>query len=358
VRHTMRLYLVALVALSLVAVGCSQAAPAPTPTKAAAQPAKAAEPTKAAAPQATAAPAKKVDYPTKGKVLNIIVPYAAGGGGDLTGRLLAASLEKELGITVEVLNKAGGGGQVGITELAKAKPDGYTIGFTNMPHTIPVYLDPERKAAFGRKDLQPLANVVSDPVAIIAKKGGPYNTLKDLVEAAKTNPKKVKITGSGLLNPSHIATLLLQKEAGVEFSYVVYDQQGEQRAALLGGHMDAEAGPVSEIAQSVKAGDCIALAVLDKEESKYLPGAKTADAQGFKVNVASARGVSAPAAVPKEIIELLDKAIGKVMDLEDTKKKQDELMLVPRYMNTAAYTAYWDGLEKDVQPLIELSKQK
>ncbi|HEX2924047.1 MAG TPA: tripartite tricarboxylate transporter substrate-binding protein [Chloroflexota bacterium] len=128
-------------AIGLLVVGCSQAStPAPTAAPAAS---KAAEPTKAAAPAAeptkpaAATPAAaKVNFPEKGKSITFNIPWAAGGPTDVGGRLLAGGLEKELGVPVQVVNKAGAGSQVGITELAKAKPDGYYVGMTNLPSSI------------------------------------------------------------------------------------------------------------------------------------------------------------------------------------------------------------------------------
>ncbi|MDO8567520.1 MAG: tripartite tricarboxylate transporter substrate-binding protein, partial [Dehalococcoidales bacterium] len=110
----------------LVIAGCTQAAPAATPTKAA-EPTKApAEPTKPA-PAATTAPEKKVVYPEKGKTITLLIPFAAGGATDIQGRVMASFLEKELGTQVVVVNRVGASGQVGTTELVQAKPDGYTF---------------------------------------------------------------------------------------------------------------------------------------------------------------------------------------------------------------------------------------
>ena len=99
-------------------------------------------------------------------------------------------MEKDLGTTIEVVNKTGGGHQVGITFLVMAKPDGYTFGKTNRPAPSAIYLDADRKAAFGRKDLQPIAVHVFDPIALAVAKDSPYKNFKDFMDAAKTNPGK------------------------------------------------------------------------------------------------------------------------------------------------------------------------
>ena len=160
----------AVASLALFAAACSSpAAPAPTTAPAAPAAPKAAEPTKApaAAPaQPTAAPAPKATYPEKGKAITMIVPFGAGGSTDIGARLLAVGMEKELGTPVNVQNKGGAGSQTGLTELAGAKPDGYTIGFANLPTANLVYSDPDRKANFSAKSFQPIGSQVVDPSAI------------------------------------------------------------------------------------------------------------------------------------------------------------------------------------------------
>jgi len=160
-------FMATVVAASIIAVGCAGTPPAPTPTKAAAAApttAPAAAPTKAPAAAATAAPTKaaaptaaKLNFPEKGKTVTIIVPWSAGGSNDVYCRLLAPYLEKEMGTPFQVVNRPEASSQVGMTELAKAKPDGYTLGLNSLQTTISVYLDAERKAAFDRKSFQPVA---------------------------------------------------------------------------------------------------------------------------------------------------------------------------------------------------------
>ncbi len=345
----------------LVAVGCSQAAPAPASTSAPAAP-KAAEPTKAAAPaaaQPTAAPAaKKVDYPQKGKAITLIIPWGAGGGSDVGARLLTSLMEKDLGTSIEVVNKTGGGSQVGITELAKAKPDGYTFGMTNLPATNAIYLDSDRQAAFARKDLQPLAMHVVDPIAVAVAKDSKYKTFKDLMDAAKANPGKVTISTSGIMSATHIGFLALQKNTGTQFGFVPFDNGGQQRAALLGGHVDAEGNTVGELVPGVKSGDLRVLAVFDKSKSKFLPDVPTADEQGYKVDAATARAFSVPAGTPKEITDILSAAIKKAMSNPEHIAKMDEQGLDLRYMDATQLGAYWDQVDSVLKPIIDESKKK
>ncbi len=213
-RRLLASILALLVAASLV-VGCSQGA-TPAPTQA---PSKVAEPAKPAASAPTAAPAaapaptkapepaRKVDFPQAGKYFSLILPWSAGGSTDVQARLLLPVLEKELGAKVEIFAKPGAGSQIGLTELAQAKPDGYTFGFTNNPTTIGVYMNPDRKTVFNRTSFQPVANFIYDVELITVRADAPYKTVKDLVDAAKAKPKTIRATTNGLMSDDHLAII-------------------------------------------------------------------------------------------------------------------------------------------------------
>jgi tripartite-type tricarboxylate transporter receptor subunit TctC len=123
------------------------------------------------------------EYPTR--PITLQVPWVAGGATDIGARILAAITEKRMGQPIVVVNKAGAGSQVGATELAKQKPDGYYLGFVSLPALNTIILDPERKAAFDLDAFLPIINQVLDPGLIWVKVDSPYKTLKDLLDDAK-----------------------------------------------------------------------------------------------------------------------------------------------------------------------------
>ena len=355
----------ALLAASIVIVGCGQSSLAPTPTTKAAEPtnaaatAKVAEPTKAPAQTPTKAvePTKAVGYPDKSKYATMIIPWpGTGGASDVAARMMASGLEKELGIPFQPVNKPGAASQLGLTELAKAKPDGYTIGLTVLPPGINVYLDPERQATFDRKDFQPIANFVVDPLMISVKADSPYKTLDDLVKTAKANPEKVKIGDAGILTTPHMITLELQRQTGAKFAIVHFDSDPAALAALLGGHVDAIGTSPAPILAPSKSGQIRVLGVSDKMESPFFPGIKPFIDQGFNINLIASRGIAAPAGTPKEIVDILSKAAKKAMEADEFKKKANDMAMGLRYMDPAEYEAHWADLEKVCKPLVELSK--
>ncbi len=362
------LALALVIAVSLLVAGCGQTAPAlaptappapakaPAATQAPAAATNAPAPAPAAATKAPEAPAKKVDFPAQGKSVTVIVPVPAGGPADVGTRLLIPLLENDLGVRFNVLNREGGGTQVGITELAKAKPDGYTIGLVTLPQVLTIYMDPERQAAFGRKDLVPLALHVFDPMTVAVKADSPFKTPKDIIDAAKANPEKVKTSTGGYMGTVHLALLDWQRLTGAKFAVVHFTGSADALAAVLGGHTDVMTDGVGAVYTRVKSGDLRALAVMDNQESRFLPGVKTLDAQGYKVNMAASRAFVAPAGTPKEILDILSAAFKKAINSEEHKKKAEDAGLTLRYMDPAQLDAYWTDMEGQVKPLIDMAK--
>lgn len=353
----------------LLMAGCSQSAPAPTqapaapkaaePTKApAAAPTKAAEPAKAAEPTKAAAPSKKVDWPEKGKSVSLIVGYAAGGGADIGARLLATPLEKELGAPVQVVNKPGAGTQVSSTFVATAKPDGYTVGYTNFPNAMTIYLDPERQAAYGRKDLQSVAMHLMDPMAIAVKADNPIKDIKGLIDAAKAKPGELKIGTTGKLAIEHLVFLKLQKDAGVKFAFVHFDGAAPANTALMGGHIDAVGMGFSSMLSSAKSGQTRIIASMDKGGDKFLPGTKSLEDQGYKGYFGVSRGWFVPAGTPKDVVDILANGIKKAMATEEHTSGLDKIGQMAFYLGPDELTKYWIDMEEWVKPLMELAKEE
>lgn len=349
-------------ALLLVAA-CAPAAPAsPTaaPTKAAAPAATTAlaapAATKPAATSAAAAPAPaKTTYPDKGRAISFIVQYAPGGGSDVAARVLAAPMEKDLGTPVQVVNKAGAGGQVGFTEMTLAKPDGYTIGWVVQPTVITTYLDPQRKSAFTRKSFE-LIGMHDRDAGIVAVKGdSPFKTFKDLIDAAKAKPGTIRACTAGILSDDHIAILKTEQSAGIDLAAVHFDGSAPAMTALLGGHIEAFYGNQSEVTSQVKSGDVRILALFDKERSSWYPDVPTAAEQGVNIVESGVHhGLAIPAGAPREVVDTLVRAHRTAANAPEFKNRLQELRYTPIYMNPAEYNSFWDGYEKDMQPLVEL----
>jgi len=369
-RRSTATYLVT-VTLALVAAlaGCTPTTSAPAPTAAPAAkaasptsaPAAAAAPTSAptAAPSSTTAAtaAPKVNYPEKGKSITLIVPFAAGGAGDVAARLLAVPLEKEVGAPIEIVNKAGASTQVGMSALVHSKPDGYTLGQTSFASIFVTYLDKDRNAGYTRDDFQLVGNYASSDNTLSVKSDSPIKSVKDLVDAAKANPEGIKIGTSGQLTNTHLVPLGLAKAAGVKFSYVHFNGDGESLTALLGGHIDVACVTTATAMAQYKSGAIRVLATTGKTQSPFLPDVKTLVAQGYPVTNIYSIGISGPKEMSTEIVNILTNALKKATEDSTLRTKFAEIGMVPDYMDPAQYATYWKDYEAQVQPLIAEGKQ-
>ncbi|MHB1162317.1 MAG: tripartite tricarboxylate transporter substrate binding protein [Chloroflexota bacterium] len=346
-------------------VACSSA-PAPQPTTQPAQglaeptkaPAAAAAPTSAPAlaAQPTAVPPPKVSFPEKGRTINIIIAWAAGSVNDILFRMAAPYLEKQLGVPVQVVDKPGAGSQVGMTELAQAKPDGYTIGHNSMPTTPIVYMDPARKAAFNRKSFEPICVLVQEPMLLAVKGDGKFKTAKELFDAAKANPGKIKVGDAGHMTPGHLGVIALAKSAAVEFASVHFGGDVESYTALLGDNIDATIAFTASVMPHYKSGAIRMVGVMDTEPSKFFPDVKPLRDQGYDAQVVMSRAVAAPGGTPKEMVDVLSNAFAAVAKDEDFNKKALEAGFVVKYLNPQQSASQWDQMELQVKAALEVAK--
>jgi len=302
--------------------------------------------------------ADKIDYPKKGRVLSIIVPYNAGGGADTDARIIAPLLEKKLGMPVQVVNKPGAGTQVGMTELTSAKPDGYTILLGHFPGTVTTYLDPTRQTAYSRKNFTGIAFTCSEPFTFIVAKDSPHKSMKDVIDFAKANPEKFKVAVTGILLPPHLSVLELEKQTGVKFATVHFDGAAPGRTAFLGGHTDALVALVSEAAPALKGDMARVIGIMDTEGNAQLPGVKTMPEQGYNVLMVNSEGILAPAGTPPAIIQYLESAFKEAVANEAYTSRMRQLGINVKFKGTKESEEWLTQLEKQVKPLIDDARKK
>ena len=297
-------------------------------------------------------------FPAKDKVLNLIVPWPAGGPADAGSRILAPLLEKELGIPVVVVNKGGAGSQLGLTELARSKPDGYTLGQVPAPALMTIYKNPQRAAVISLKSFQPISAHVGDPSVLAVRSDTPYKTIKDLVDAARSTPRKIKMGMAGILGLNHLSILLLEKTAGVGFAHVNFDGGAPNMTALLGGHTDSAMGVMGDFLSQARAGELRVLGVMSKERSKFLPEVKTFEEQGYRAYMGTTRVWAAPSGTPRDAVDVLARAFKKVLaDPQVVRKTEETGQLVLKYMTPAELAALWAEMDSQVDSLMTLAEQ-
>jgi tripartite-type tricarboxylate transporter receptor subunit TctC len=292
-------------------------------------------------------------YPSR--PITIIVPSTAGGGTDLAARVLASMLDKEIGVPVQVVDKPGAGHQVGITELAKAKPDGYTLGYVVLPTAFNTYLDPARKAIYNRDSFVPLATQYDLGYVIGVHKDSPYKSLQDLVVAARATPNAIKLGTTGLMASGHLSALKFEKAAGVKFALVHFDGTPPQVNALAGKHVDTIFTGQVELLPHFKAGTMRALAVLERGGNADFPGVETAGAQGYPVYHSVIGVICGPKGLSPEIVEVLGGAMRKIIGSADHNSKMKQLGFPVKYLGPTEAASFWADTEAEVRPFMEES---
>jgi tripartite-type tricarboxylate transporter receptor subunit TctC len=299
------------------------------------------------------------DFPAKGKPITLVVPYAAGGVTDVTARLMATGLEKELGATVQVANKPGAASQLALTELTRAAPDGYTLSYAVLPTVTTHYLDPTRAAVYTRANFQPIAMHHLTWMMLAVKTESPYKTLKELVEAARAKPEGIRISDSGLMAVPHTQVVMLELVTGVRFASVHFTGGAPSVTALLGGHVEALAGSTADSLAHKKTGQFRVLGVAAEQPDPSMPDVPTMKSLGYDVVAASAAGILAPAGTPKPVVDKLTRAMKAVIESPEHQAKMKELGIGTFYRDPEGYTKYWIDTETRMRPLMEkVSQQK
>ncbi|MCC7486994.1 MAG: tripartite tricarboxylate transporter substrate binding protein [Burkholderiales bacterium] len=292
--------------------------------------------------------------------LRLIINSAAGGSADIAARTIVPFLEKELGgANVVVVNRPGAGQQIGLQELALAKPDGYTMGLITLPAIATIYLDPRRKAAFGFKDFQALAQHVVDPIGIAVRGDSPLRSVKEVIEGARANPGKMRAGSTGILGANHLGLLQLEKQTGVRFATVQFDGGGaENLAAILGGNVDVAFTIVGSWVPHAKSGKLRFLALMDRERSRYLPEVRTMDELGYRgLYSNSTRAFAVPRGVRPEIARVLEVALQRAILNPAVLARMEASNLLTRYTSGAAFMQYWRGQESEIRSLMKLVGQ-
>jgi tripartite-type tricarboxylate transporter receptor subunit TctC len=269
------------------------------------------------------------EYPVRGKPITLIVPYAAGGVTDVTARLMAAGLEKELGASVQVANKPGAASQVALTELSRATP------------------------VYTRASFQPIALHHLTWMMLAVQTESPYKTLKDMVEAARARPESIRISDSGLMAVPHTQVVMLELVAGVRFASVHFNGGAPSVTALLGGHVEALAGSTADSLAHKKSGQLRVLGVAAEQPDPTMPDVPTMKSLGYDVVAASAAGILAPAGTPKPVVDRLTRAMKTVIDGAEHQAKMKDLGIATYYRDPEGYTKYWIDTETRIRPLLQ-----
>jgi tripartite-type tricarboxylate transporter receptor subunit TctC len=253
--------------------------------------------------------------------VQLIVPWGAGGGTDATARIIAALLEKELKQPFNVVNRTGGSGVVGHDAIAKATPDGYTIGLITVEITMMHW---QGLTALKHTDYTPIGLVNADPAGITVRADSPYKSTKDLLAAIKANPGKMKASGTGQGGIWHLAIAGLLKEQGIDPSalpWVPSNGAAPGMQDLVAGGVDVVPCSLPEARGMIDAGKARPLVIMDANPSSLYPKVPTLKQElGSNWQIAAWRVIAAPKGIPADAQKTLTTALKKVYDSKDYKE--------------------------------------
>nr|WP_245152529.1 tripartite tricarboxylate transporter substrate binding protein [Allopusillimonas soli] len=279
--------------------------------------------------------------------ISMVVSYGPGGGTDLVARALAPFIEKYLGndARIVVLNRPGAGGEIGFAEIARAKPDGYTIGFLNTPNLITIPI--QRKAQYHWSDFDLIGNIIDDPDSFAVNTKSDIKTLADLATYAKAHPGEVTVGTTGAGSDDHLAMLLFEKQAGVKMMHVPYKGAGEVRSAISSGEIMMAAMNIGEVKAYIDGGSPLRdLGIMSAERTSLAPDIPTFREQGHDIIMSSLRGIGAPKGLPDDVRAKLVKAVHDAVNDAEFREQAQKLFVPLRYLPPEQYEAELKSGEK------------
>jgi len=252
------------------------------------------------------------NYPNK--VVHLVVPYAAGGYYDSIARVLSPRLVEMLGQTFVVENKVGGSGIIGTDYVAKSTPNGYTLIVGGIgPHSINPSLFPNLPYDPVR-DFSPVVLVATSPNILVVHPSSSYRSVKDILNYANAKPGFLNYGSAGSGTSAHLAAVMFELASGTKLNHIPYKGSGPAVLAMVGGETDLLFGTAADVLQQIKAGKLIALAVTSSSRISALGDIPTLAEAGVQNAVAAGwYGIFAPAGTAKEVVNLLNASINKIL---------------------------------------------
>ena len=294
----------------------------------------------------------------QGKPIRLIVPYAAGGPIDVTARVLAERVKDSLG-TVIIENRPGAGGNIGADAVAKAAPDGLTIGIAaTATHAINPWLY-KAMPYNAATDFAAITQMLRVPNVLVmnadAAQRLKIGTLADLVAYAKANPDKLNYGSGGNGSAGHLAGEMFKKEAGISAVHIPFNGGNPAQLALSGGQVDFNFDNLATAAPNIRSGKLKAIAVTTLARSPALPEVPPmADTlKGFAID--TWWGLVAPAATPKDVVARLNQAFVAALNAPETKTRFAALLAEPVATSPEAFGAFMAAERAKYEPVVKAS---
>ncbi|MDB5743339.1 MAG: tripartite tricarboxylate transporter substrate binding protein [Polaromonas sp.] len=296
--------------------------------------------------------------PVAGKVTRLIVPYAPGGPIDVTARLMAESVKNTLG-TVIIENRPGAGGNIGVDAIAKAAPDGLTIGISAVAtHAINPWLY-SKMPYDAASDFAAITQMVRVPNVLVMNADTArrlnINTLADLIRYGKANPAKLNFASGGNGSAGHLAGEMFKAQAGIFALHIPYNGGNPAQLALLSGQVDFNFDNLATASSNIKAGKLKALAVTTATRSAFLPEvpAVAETLKGFEID--TWWGLVAPAATPKDVVARLNQAFVAALNAPENKARFSTLMAEPVASSPEQFEAFMKSERAKYEKVVKAS---
>jgi tripartite-type tricarboxylate transporter receptor subunit TctC len=293
-------------------------------------------------------------YPNR--PITVVAPFPPGGVADLMARPVAAAMEKVLNNPVVVVNKTGAAGAVGMSFVANAKPDGYTLlmalsSISIIPEADKLF---DRKPAYTMDQLIPIALISADPTIFVVSAGRPWKNVKEFVEDAKKRPGEISYSSSGVYGTLHMAMEMLSHAAGINLKHVPYAGAGPALTAILGGHVDTLASGPAVVIPHIKAGKLRPLAGWGDKRVAALPDVPTFKELGYDIEFYIWAGLFAPRGTPAPVMKTIRESVKQAVSTPDFKSAMEKLQTPIAYLDAPEFQKFWD---KDAKMLADAIKR-
>ena len=293
-------------------------------------------------------------YPNR--AITMVVPFPPGGLADLVGRPVAEAMSRDLGQPVVVENKAGAGGGIGMAQVAKARPDGYTVLMALSSLTVIPEADTlmGRAPMFNLPELKALARYTADPTVLAVRADAPWKNLKDFIDDARQRPGAINFGSSGNYGTMHVPMELLKTSANVRMVHIPYTGAAPAIVALLGGQIDAVATGPATVLQHVKAGRVRVLAHWGADRLASMPEVPSLKEMGQNIDYAQWSGLFIPAGVPEPIAQRLRTAAKFAANDSRVKEVIQGAGSPLQYLDAPEFEAY---VAADARRMVEVVKR-
>jgi tripartite-type tricarboxylate transporter receptor subunit TctC len=305
----------------------------------------------------TVLPAAAQDYPNR--PITLIVPYAAGGGNDAMARVAADKMSKTLGQQIVIENRGGAGGTIATRQIAKADPDGYTLGIGG---TGTLAIGPTLYGNVGydpRKDFAAVGLIGTSALVVLVHPSLPVKSIPELIAYAKANPGKLNYASAGSGSGIHLGTEYFLSMAGIRFTHIPYKGSGPALTDLVGGHVSVYFSSLPPAVGLVRDGKVRALAVTGVKRSAIFPELPTVAEAGLPgYDAVLHYGIVAPAGTPRAIIDKLNAALRAAVMSDDVKTKMAADGTEPLLSTPEEYAADIDREETKWSAIVKKSGAK